>query len=65
MSHERHPTLHGGDFGVGIGVRDIFDPRVVTHRSLCEFVCRFDIRDCANDFSDDRPSWKLDRMWCL
>ena len=28
MSHERHPTLHGSDIGVGIGVRDIFDPHV-------------------------------------
>ena len=59
MSHERHLTLHVGDIGVGIGVRDIFDPRIGTHRSPGEFVCRFDVPDSANDFGDDRPSWTI------
>ena len=59
MSQEHHPTLHGSDIGVSIRVRDIFDPHVGRHRYLVEFVCRFDVRDYANDFSDDRPSRKI------
>ena len=59
MSHERHPILHGSNIGVGIGIRDIFDPHVGRHRSVVEFVCRFDVRDSAIDFGDDRPSRKI------
>ena len=59
MSQEHHPTLHGSDIGVSIRVRDIFDPHVGRHRYLVEFVCRFDVRDYANDFSDDRPWRKI------
>ena len=59
MSHERHPTLHGGDIGVGIGVRDIFDPHFGPHHSLVEFVCRFDVRDYAADCGDYRTSRKI------
>ena len=49
MSHERDPTLHGGDIGVGIGIRDIFDLHLSMHRSFVEFVCRFDVRDFTDD----------------
>ena len=45
MSHERHPTLHGRDIRVGIGIRDIFDLHLSMYRSVVEFVCRFDVRD--------------------
>ena len=37
----------------------IFDPHVGLHRSVVEFVCRFDVRDSAIDFGDDRPSRKI------
>ena len=59
MSHERHPTLHGSDIGVGIRVRDIFDLHVSMYRSVIEFVCRFDVRDFTDDSGDDCPSWKI------
>ena len=59
MSHERLSALHGDDIDVGIGIRDIFDPHIGLHRSVIECVTVGDVRDCAIDFGDDRPSRKI------
>ena len=59
MFHECHPTLHGRDIGVGIGVRDIFDPHVSSNRSFVECVPISDKCGSARDFGDDCTSRKI------
>ena len=58
MSHECHPILHRSDIGVGIGVRDIFDPHVSMYRLFVECVPVGDKCGSAIDFGDDCPSRK-------
>ena len=58
ISHERHPTLHGSHIGAGIGVRDIFDLHVGTHRLFVECVAIGDKCGSTIDFGDDRSSRK-------
>ena len=59
MSYERDPTLHGGDIGAGIGIRDIFELHVSMYRSVVECIPIGDKRGSTIDFGDNRPSRKI------